>query len=520
MGDNLLSNDNAWYPRSVTQYHNKAFLKTLEQHNPEVYVGASLFFEYEKALLKGERLDANLSALWNLIQTEENKENNLMLDVFGKSGYDAMNTGERIRLINELYSVKGVFETNIKKIQAINEKGGGGRIDASTQFSNILRQEIDDFVNTTGLEYLTEDILRDCVERALLKLFEYRDRKTDNQPYIELADALNRLHANGQIDWALDELFALYFGVSFREVTETLAEAKLDVAPKMAVDKVKKKLWGDYLHGGKKGNVLEVVEALTQNILQESLGGNTYRTGATGMKADNIITYNISVDLTQVFSETETEKTRSVRARSIDLLDKMFKKVGAEGGYIVEISDKNYSLTSDKFAENKGFAAQTNFKLNNFEEVLKKMGVDQGVRSSLMFVLANTDSELIGGADANDVCRFVATYLGYFLFDDLQITNEIAGMKTQAVHLFNLDGIYIPLSVFLRAAHYAFTQLPTQVSDYVNVQFNSRFNYKKQIDGLQEEDWTRLYQQRLTESSLDIHFFGNFVQFIKDNIKL
>ena len=116
MGDNLLSNDNAWYPRSATQYHNKAFLKTLEQHNPEVYAGASLFFEYEKALLKGERLDANLSALWNLIQAEETKENNLMLDVFGKSGYDAMNTGERIRLINELYSVKGIFETNIKKI--------------------------------------------------------------------------------------------------------------------------------------------------------------------------------------------------------------------------------------------------------------------------------------------------------------------------------------------------------------------------------------------------------------------
>jgi hypothetical protein len=39
--------------------------------------------------------------------------------------------------------------------------------------------------------------------------------------------------------------------------------------------------------------------------------------------------------------------------------------------------------------------------------------------NSLMFVLANTDEKLIGGADAEDMCKFVSTYIGYFLFDDL-----------------------------------------------------------------------------------------------------
>jgi hypothetical protein len=135
-----------------------------------------------------------------------------------------------------------------------------------------------------------------------------------------------------------------------------------------------------------------------------------------------------------------------------------------------------------------------------------------------MFVLANTGSELIGGEDADAVCDFVATYIGYFLFDDLHIDENFNGLKTQAIHLFNLDGIYIPLSVFLRAAYHAFTNLPEKVKDYVNVSYNSKLEYKKQTDGLQEEDWTKLYQYRMTHSSLDIHFFGDFVSFIKANV--
>jgi hypothetical protein len=83
-----------------------------------------------------------------------------------------------------------------------------------------------------------------------------------------------------------------------------------------------------------------------------------------------------------------------------------------------------------------------------------------------------------------------------------------------------LDGVYIPLSVFLRAALYAFENLPERSNDYVNVTFNSKFNYKNQTDGLQEEDWTQLYRDRINESSLDIHFFGDFVNFIKSNVKL
>jgi hypothetical protein len=121
------------------------------------------------------------------------------------------------------------------------------------------------------------------------------------------------------------------------------------------------------------------------------------------------------------------------------------------------------------------------------------MKVSKGDISSLMFVLANTDDTLVGGPDAYDACTFIATYIGYYLFDDLQIDDNFGNISTQAVHLFNLDGVYIPLSVFLYAALEAFQKSADRSRDFVNVTYNSKFNYKKQKDGLQEEDWVKLY---------------------------
>ena len=521
MADNiysLMNREGAWYPEEASQFHNKVFIKTLEQTRPDLYKRASDFFQIEKAFLSTTGYEANLGSLKKMAQREEEKEDNLLREIFGKDNYKAVAAGERIQIINSLYAAKGAFKANIEKIQAIEKNKGGGRIDITTKFAFYLKKEIESLVARDNLEELTESNIKQCIEQALYAMFFEYEKGTDNQPYAELALALDYLKSSSNQPWIIDELFSLYFGVPFNKVTQELAEGE---TAKVKSKDMTSKLWVDYLYGGKKGNVLEAVEAMTIDFLQKNLGDKKVsRTGATGMKADNIITYNIEVDLEKIFGEAETDAGRSVRARSVDRLEALFDKVGSQGGYIVEISDKNYSLTSDAFAQNKGFAAQTNFKLNNLEKLLYKMKVSKGDISSLMFVLANTDDTLVGGADAYDACTFIATYIGYYLFDDLQIDDNFGNISTQAVHLFNLDGVYIPLSVFLYAALEAFQKSADRSRDFVNVTYNSKFNYKKQNDGLQEEDWVKLYQSRMTESSVDIHFFGDFVNYIKANVQL
>ena len=68
---------------------------------------------FEKFDLATAGHQKNLTSLLALIEREEEKEKNLMLDIFGKNNYSNMGIGERIKLINSLYSARGVFENNI-----------------------------------------------------------------------------------------------------------------------------------------------------------------------------------------------------------------------------------------------------------------------------------------------------------------------------------------------------------------------------------------------------------------------
>lgn len=49
-------------------------------------------------------------------------------------------------------------------------------------------------------------------------------------------------------------------------------------------------------------------------------------------------------------------------------------------------------------------------------------------------------------------------------------------------------------------------------SDYVNVHISpNKLDYKKQTDGLTQEDWSKLYQKVISEGHVAFHFFGNFI---------
>jgi hypothetical protein len=103
MANNLLEYNKAWYPQDAEAFHEKVFMKTLEKDNPLLYERVSKFFKYERFMFKTERMTANLSALTRLAEFEERKEENLMNDIFQRSNYSAKSTGEKIKLINEMY---------------------------------------------------------------------------------------------------------------------------------------------------------------------------------------------------------------------------------------------------------------------------------------------------------------------------------------------------------------------------------------------------------------------------------
>jgi hypothetical protein len=124
--------------------------------------------------------------------------------------------------------------------------------------------------------------------------------------------------------------------------------------------------------------------------------------------------------------------------------------------------------------------------------------------------------------EVNSVERFLATTIGNFLFDDIVITESLNNNKSNVnrIHILNLNGIYIPLSVFLEAAYQAFINIEDDYTKYVKVKYHSKnIEYSEQTDGLTSSDWDKLYNNVTTGSTVSFHFFGDFTSYISNFIK-
>ena len=143
--------------------------------------------------------------------------------------------------------------------------------------------------------------------------------------------------------------------------------------------------------------------------------------------------------------------------KNIKALEKFFDDLRDIEGSIVFVSDKNYRLNSQSFAENKGFGAETP-SIENLNKVLgRAMTKNVNDLEDLIFVLANTGNERIN-EETEEIERYLATMIGSFVFDDVAITDQLDDQASSInrIHVFNLGNIYIPLSVFLQAAYEAF----------------------------------------------------------------
>jgi hypothetical protein len=108
--------------------------------------------------------------------------------------------------------------------------------------------------------------------------------------------------------------------------------------------------------------------------------------------------------------------------KNIKALEKFFDDLHEVKGSIVFVSDKNYRLNAQSFADNKGFGAETP-SFENLNKVLgKAMTKNFGDLEDLIFVLANTGNDRIND-ETEGIERYLATMIGNFVFDDVVITD-------------------------------------------------------------------------------------------------
>ena len=180
------------------------------------------------------------------------------------------------------------------------------------------------------------------------------------------------------------------------------------------------------------GYSLEAIEtAIFQMVASGIDGGATaIHSGSKGIKADNILT--LSIDPSIVYEALEQAGAN----REENMLSNL------DDGFIIYSSDKNYSL-NENF---KGFSAAKTGKnaadfLNNLPKLNNSVSTLIGVIQQL-----GHGAMLAGKKAAFE--QLLAQDVAYMLFDDFTTIGNFSS-GGNAIHVMNLNGVMIPMSVIL-----------------------------------------------------------------------
>lgn len=242
--------------------------------------------------------------------------------------------------------------------------------------------------------------------------------------------------------------------------------------------KLKKKKYDETtVEANYQGNALELITSVVAakiaeiNIQNENLTITGMHTGQKNqMKADSLLFVaegKINPQDYLDFVDRTGVNKGSVRLQNVDAMAKYLNTLEANLKHVIAISDKNYSIK----ASFDGVNAQEKMTLQNAGYMLDKFGVPNVV--PLIHYLANCGPGMVQGAKADgEIKTALQTYIGYFLFDHLQIDigGGTAPSGPNVVNLMNVSGMYIPLSVYLEGLYKAIEgSLFNNPSSFVNV---------------------------------------------------
>lgn len=267
------------------------------------------------------------------------------------------------------------------------------------------------------------------------------------------------------------------------------------------------------------GNALEFITTVfasaigNTNIQNENLTITGMHTGQMNqMKADTLLFVAegpINPQDYLDFIDKTGENKGSVRLQNVDAMQKYLNNLESNLKHVIAISDKNYSIKADF----DGVNAQEKMTLQNAGYMLDRFGVPNVV--PLIHYLANCGADMVQGATVDSEIRTsLQSYIGYFLFDHLQI--DVGGPNTSGpnvVNMINVSGLYIPLSVYLEGLYKAIEgSLFNNPSSLVTVSIS--------LGGPTEEsnwtvaNWYKFRERHETESYISYRILKGIADFI------
>ena len=501
-----------------------------------------------------------------MAQAEVSKELSALRSVFKINFsndviYDKNFYNELLNAINRCIGIKSVYERNVLLIQ--NSKGMKSII---SFFPTYLRQQLQEEFRdggrlsskviqrfTTNNNVSIEEAVREIMEQelpnivhsALMRMLSSQNNvETKNigqeyrNAYQQLYDELNRLGADNPLT---QEIYDIY---RIDELKELILQKVMRIETSNGNAKIRKnsnlykKLFFD-LHA-RGGYTLETIANMTTNIVLDGIQGGSVHTGNvrvdrgnhksqdTGMKADCIITLNIdTTPVEEMIDSWNMEGGTVNREKSVQKIEELYNKVkDIDNGFIIYSSAKNYTY-NDKFS---GFKAGTDISLKTFENVMSNVSWQSNFNAVVGVILQIADGA-IGQNVINkpELENLLARNVAYLLFDDVEQIGIENQSGANALHVLNLNGVYIPISLILFALADAIDNVSSAaVKDIVKINIKSQpilfktageqRKWESENNKTPYEAW--LYQRNvaLDQTKIQAHFLKNFQDIIQQYI--
>lgn len=425
------------------------YYERLKETHPDLYGFAKRAVEKIETQNEVQRA---ADYLMGLAQSESAKEVALLRRVFGVdiniNTFDPNFYLEIMRAINYAMNTKAAVDRYLARIKA-----GEAQITIAAHIGSYIikvlnegfMESIVDEINGSmgrGRSFVkvADEILSrrlpEVVERAVEAAFNSADFVGgDDKSLAELAQYLSTPYGSQLVqqiarDWHVDELKETLI----TQLRAASRNKRKDAGMKAVRGSINRTKWADG------GLTLEAIENYVINaIVSQSVPGvsmHATASGATGMKADNIIAFDIDPDIIEDAVENGDYGTREKNIATIERLRQCL--AGIDDGFIVYSSAKNYSLGKNF----RGFGAGEAMKLVDYPTIVTRSSVTV---STLIGAIANTIPGAVGADQKANLEKVVAADIGNFLFDDIETIGAQAGGAT-VLHLFMLNGIYVPFS--------------------------------------------------------------------------
>ena len=416
---------------------------------------------------------------------------------------DIKNFRELIEMINETFQMKQVFLRN--KARILNEEDNTTKIvdvgsltwsyiinevmskSAQDNLREFMNVQIEDYyVNGTisqaqfknnvkkKVEQMFEKGVDKAVDKMLISKTFRKDEQTDNS-YQQLVNYFkqNPERRNKYIQ----KLYSIYGINDLKKelVNQIMGRAKQSTSmstkglKQSLNDKIGKSV---YTRGGMAAEELynQILLALTEQMNQQGIKAQFTGAGHYGAKPDQILTINI--DKPDLFDSTISQLSKEQGLMGAQSLTRSQAQLGYErftqqlqefdDSCVVYVNTKYYNLDSNEFINSGGFGGGKFINMSEFKSVFTKSYTFVNELTGAILQLAQG---ALGNKQLEESLRAgIAEMAAQFLFDDY-LTIGRKHKNLTAIHIFNLDGVLIPLSLVLTALARAFED-------------SSRYNYK------------------------------------------